>query len=439
MKSIMITAPSSNTGKTTITLGIIRAIKNRGLNVSAFKTGPDFIDLKYLESASGKRAGNIDMHLMGRNGIRESLSMNHREYGIIEGVMGYFDGIYNTFENSSFDISKELDIPAILVYRPQGEMFSVIPKIKGMVEFPGSKIKGVILNKVNKDMFLLLKEKIEEYIDIEVLGYLPQDISLEVESRYLGLMQVYENNDCEELISKAAQSVEKTINIDRILELASSIDIPPDGYHKKRDIKVAVAYDQAFNFYYNENLNLLENICKVEYFSPIRDKKVPPADLIYIGGGYPELYKEELSLNIDMLSSIRENAMSGKPIIAEAGGFMYLVSSIEDCPMCNLFNGNATMTDRLQRFGYVNMELNQDTILGRQGSIITGNEYHRSIIDIKGEPVFHITKPMNNKKKWQCGYTYKNVLAYYQHINFLGNIESFNYLLDTVENIRKEG
>ncbi len=107
--------------------------------------------------------------------------------------------------------------------------------------------------------------------------------------------------------------------------------------------------------------------------------------------------------------------------------------------MCNIFNGNANMTDRLQRFGYVNMSLNKDTILGRQGSIITGNEYHRSTIDIKGEPVFHITKPMNNKRKWQCGYTYKNVLAYYQHINFLGNMESFNYLLDSVENLRKEG
>ncbi len=439
MKSIMITAPSSNTGKTTITLGIIRAVKNRGLDVSAFKTGPDFIDTKYLELASGKGAGNLDMHLMGRVGIKNSISMNYGEYGIIEGAMGYFDGIYNTFENSSFDISKELDIPAILVYRPQGEMFSAIPKIKGMVEFPDSKIKGIILNKVNKDMFYLLKEKIEEYVDIEVLGYLPQDISLEVESRYLGLMQAYENTDCEELIYKAAEAVEKTVDIDRILELAASIDVLPYEYQQKRDIKVAIAYDEAFNFYYKENLRLLENVCEVMYFSPIRDRSVPKADLIYIGGGYPELYKEGLSSNIDMIHSIRENAINGKPIVAEAGGFMYLVSSIENYPMCNLLSGNATMTDRLQRFGYVNMELNQDTILGKKGSIITGNEYHRSTIDIKGSPVFNITKPMNHKRTWQCGYTYKNVLSYYQHINFLGNMECFSYLLDIVEKIRKEG
>ncbi|WP_312907482.1 cobyrinate a,c-diamide synthase [Tissierella praeacuta] len=439
MRTIMITAPSSNTGKTTITLGIIRAIRNRGLDISAFKTGPDFIDTKYLELASGKRAGNLDIHLMGRSGIKKSLSMNNGEYGVIEGVMGYFDGIYNTYENSSFDISKELDIPAILVYRPQGEMFSVIPKIKGMVDFPGSKIKGIILNKVNKEMFLLLKEKIEEYIDIEVLGYLPKDISLEVESRYLGLMQTYENTDCEELISRTAESVEKTIDIDKILKLSKEIEVSSYKYERKRNIDVAIAYDEAFNFYYNENLNLFENICNVKYFSPIRDNMVPKSDFIYIGGGYPELYKEELSSNIEMISSIRENAMTGKPIIAEAGGFMYLVSSIEDYSMCNLFNGSATMTGRLQRFGYVNILLNKDTLLGKRESMITGNEYHRSIIDIKEEPVFDITKPMNIKKKWQCGYIYKNVLAYYQHINFLGNMEAFNYLLDNVENIRREG
>ena len=146
MQGVMITAPASNTGKTTLSFGIIRAIKNRGIDVSAFKTGPDFIDTKYLGIASGKRAGNLDIHLMGREGIKKSIAMNTGQLAVVEGAMGYFDGMYNTFEKSSYDISKELDIPAILVYRPQGEMFSAIPKIKGMVDFSGSKIKGIILN-----------------------------------------------------------------------------------------------------------------------------------------------------------------------------------------------------------------------------------------------------------------------------------------------------
>lgn len=437
MKTIMITAPSSNTGKTTLTLGIIRAIKNRGLDISAFKTGPDFIDTKYLEVASGKRAGNLDMHLMGKEGIKESLSMNDGEYAVVEGAMGYFDGIYNTFENSSYDISKHLDIPAILVYKPQGEMFSAIPKIKGMVEFSGSKIGGIILNKVTKGIYNMMKEIIEEYTDIKVLGYLPYDVSLEIESRYLGLMQTCENNDLEQLINNAAEAVEKTIDIDTILNMAKDWLYNPYKYQNKRNIKVAIAYDNAFNFYYNENLNLLENICHVEYFSPLRDKKIPDSDLVLIGGGYPELYAKELSENLSMISSIKENAESGKYIVAEAGGFMYLASSIEDYPMCNIFDGKAIMTNNLQRFGYVNMTTNRDTVLGKKGMVITGNEYHRSIIDIENSPVFDIKKP-KVKRSWQCGYTYKNVLAYYQHINFLGNMNSLNYLLDVIENQRKE-
>lgn len=438
MKTIMITAPSSNTGKTTITLGIIRAMKNRGLDISGFKTGPDFIDTRYLEVASGKRAGNLDIHLMTKEGIKESLSMNYGKYAVVEGAMGYFDGIYNTFENSSFHISKEFNIPAILVYTPKGEMFSAIPKIKGMVEFSNSQIKGVILNKVTEKMYLMLKEKIEEYIDIKVLGYMPYDVSLEVESRYLGLKQVYENPELDELINLAAKIVENTVDIDEVMNIMGEIDISPYKYPKKRNIKIAIAYDEAFNFYYNENLSLLENICKIEYFSPIRDKKVPQADLIYIGGGYPELYKEELSSNIDMIDSIRKNAMSGKYIIAEAGGLMYLMSYIEDYPMSNIFKGQAILTNRLQRFGYVNISLEKDTLLGKKGTIISGNEYHRSTIDTKESSIFSISKPKDSRT-WQCGYEFKNVLGYYQHINFLGNINCLNYLLEAIENIRKEG
>ena len=432
MKTIMITAPSSNTGKTILTLGIIRAIRNRKLDISAFKTGPDFIDTKYLATASGKRAGNLDMHLMGRNGMEKSLGMNLGEYAVVEGAMGYFDGIYNTFENSSFHISKKLDIPAILVYKPEGEMFSAIPKIKGMVDFPGSKIEGIILNKVSKDMYNLFKEKIEEYIDIKVLGFLPHDENLEVESRYLGLAQKHEDSDLEELISKTAELVETTIDIGGILKMAKAIKFPEYKYGEKRDIKVAIAYDEAFNFYYNENLKLLENICNVKYFSPIKDENLPESDLIIFGGGYPELYSKELSENKTMIKSIKEAVESEKYIIGEGGGFMYLNSSIENYPMTNIFQGKATMTNRLQRFGYVNIEFNEDLIIGKKGSLIKGNEYHRSIVDIDQKSVFNIKKPMG-KRSWKCGYRYKNVLAYYQHINFLGNMDSFNYLLDKIE------
>lgn len=436
MKTIMITGPSSNSGKTIVTLGILRAIKNRQIHVSAFKTGPDFIDTKYLELACGKRAGNLDMHLMGRDGIFKSLEMNKGDFAVIEGAMGYFDGIYNTFENSSYHMSKELKTPAILVYTPKGEMFSLIPKIKGMVDFPHSKIKAVILNKVSKTMYELLKEQIEKYVEVEVLGYLPFNEALAIESRSLGLKGATEEENYEALINQAAQAVEETINMDKLLEMGNDLEVKTYEYPEKRNIKIAIAHDQAFNFYFNENLKLLENIGQVEYFSPLRDQSLPACDLIYIGGGYPENHLQELSQNTSMLSSIHKKASEGKHILAEGGGLMYLMSSIEGYPMVGVFGGIATMTQRLQRFGYNQIELKRDTILGEKGTLIPANEYHRSIIESKDQGVFGITKP-KSKQKWECGYSYKNTLAYYQHINFLGNMDSFAYLLDHIEKTKK--
>ncbi len=433
MKALMITGSSSNSGKTTISLGLARAIKNRGYNISAFKTGPDYIDLKYLGIASGKKAGNLDFHLMGQEGLGQALAMNKGDFAIIEGAMGYFDGIYNTFENSAYYISKDLNISAVLVYSPKGEMFTAIPKIKGLVEFEDSKIKGLILNRVSEPMFKMLKEIIEKYIDIEVLGYLPNEESLELDSRYLGLALPEENSNVEDLIDKLGLLIEKTIDIDRLLNLAKDLTIPGEKIHKKRDISVAIALDKAFNFYYKENLRLLESTCQVTYFSPIEDKILPKADLIYIGGGYPELYIDDLEANIEMRNQIKNFAQAGGHIFAEGGGLMYLFTSIEDKSMVNIFEGSCKMTNRLQNFGYVNIKLNEDTILGKSGQILSGHEFHRSIIETHEKTIFSIQKPKNLNRKWECGYKYKNVLGSYQHINFLGNMDSFNYLLDKIQ------
>lgn len=433
MKMIMITAPSSGTGKTLITLGIIRALKNSGLNVLGFKTGGDFIDTKYIAEASGKRAGNLDMHLLGTNGVKEAIAMNRGDIGIVEGAMGYFDGMSNGFENSSYDISKLMDINAILVYTPKGEMFSAIPKIKGMVDFSGSRLKGIILNKVSKTMYVLLKEKIEEYINIKVLGYVEEDKALEIESRHLGLIQSIETSNAKEIIEKAAENIEKNIDMEELIKLCRRVELPEYIYPHKRNIKVAIAYDKAFSFYYGENLNLFENVCRVEYFSPIKDKKLPQCDLLYLGGGYPEVFKEELYMNNEMRKSIKDKAETGGFIYGEAGGLMYLTDSIEQSSMCGVFEGSSVMTDRLQRFGYVNIELGKDCVLGKKGDIITGQEFHKSTVHMNGEEIFNIRKPIG-KGEWKCGYRYKNVLAAYPHINFLGNMRAFSHLLDTIEN-----
>lgn len=435
MKGIMITAPSSGSGKTTITLGIIRALKNRGLDVCGFKTGPDYIDAAFIKAASKKYAGNLDMHLMGREGIKKSLSMGEGEYCIIEGAMGYFDGIYNTYENSSYDISKHLKVNGILVYTPKGEMFSAVPKIMGMSGFEGSMIKAVILNRVNESYYKLLKEQIEKYTGLKVLGYVPPIEDVEIKSRHLGLVQSVEIDDIEEKIEKAAGVVSKSLDMDLLVELMTEMNDLSIKYPGKRNLKVAVALDKAFSFYYRENLRLFDECCSVEYFSPVQDESIPSCDILYLGGGYPEVFREELAANKKMLSSIKKYAEGGGCVYAECGGFMYLMDLIEDCNMAGVFKGKSQLTKSLQRFGYIDIELEKDCMLGRKGDILTAHEFHKSTTEIEGEPIYKIKKTMGDKT-WSCGYSYKNVLAGYPHINFLGNIKAFEHMLDYVEQQR---
>lgn len=425
----MITGDSSNSGKTTLSLGLTRALKNRGLDISPFKTGPDFIDSKYLSVAAKKTAGNLDIYMMGKEGIKESLSINLAEYGLIEGAMGYFDGIYNTYENSSFHISEELDIPVILVYSPRGEMFSAIPKIKGMVDFAKGRIKGIILNKTSEKLYPMFKEQIEEYIDIGVVGYVPKTKELEIEEKYLGLDQPYKNKDLDRKLDLMAGKVEETLDMEKIISLFKNIEVEKYKYPEKKDIRVAIAYDQAFNFYYEENLKLLDRMTETIYFSPLNDTSLPKVDLLYLGGGYPELYRKELSNNKSMIRSIKKFGENGGYIYGEGGGLIYLLDRIEDSPMLGLIDGQAIITGKLERFGYIDIELEKDTILGKKGDRIRGKEYHRSRVETEAREIYKISKP-KSRRKWKCGYQKNNILGGYPHIHFLGNLKALDNLLD---------
>lgn len=430
MKTIMITGPTSHAGKTILSMGIVRALKNRGFNVSAFKSGPDMIDREYLAQASGKSAGNLDSYLMGEDGLKKSLAMNRGDFGIIEGVMGYFDGIHNSFEHSSYDLSRKLNVPAILVYSPQGEMFSMIPKIKGMLDFPNSQIKGIILNQVSSKIYQLLKEQIEKYLEIEVLGYLP---------KLDGLILEEDEQQLERTIEKIAQAIEATVQIDKIIKMTQKLELEENLFPiKKRKIKVAVAWDEAFRHYYNENLILLEKMTELEYFSPLKDSSLPVSDFLYIGGKQlTEPFIRQLSENKKMQIAIKKFADSGKPILAENAGLLYLLSSIEGQPMLGLFQGRASFQKRLnlKRFGYVEIKLEADTLLGKKATNLRGNESHPSSAEISEPTIFQVKKAKTNRS-WSCAYQYKNTLAYYQHIHFLGNIEAFYYLLNQIEQLK---
>ncbi|HYE11148.1 MAG TPA: cobyrinate a,c-diamide synthase, partial [Patescibacteria group bacterium] len=421
MKTILITAPASGSGKTTITVGIIRALLNKGIDVCAFKTGPDYIDRAFLEKASKKRAGNLDMHLQGKDGLRSALAMSSAEYCIIEGAMGYFDGIGSTYINSSYDISRELDIHSVLIYTPKGEMFSAIPKMKGLAEFKDSNIKAVIFNQVAEKQYKMLREALEEHTGLKALGYIPKIEEAEFKSRHLGLVQSSEITDLEGKIDAIAAVVHNNIDMDGLMKLMKNIELPEAPKVRRRNLKAAIAMDHAFSFYYSENIRLLEMACEVVYFSPIKDNAIPSCDFLFLGGGYPEVFAAELAYNKSMLNSIKAYSQNGGYIYSECGGFMYLNEMINTQPMVGVFKGSSEMTKGLQRFGYIDLELEEHCFLGNRGDKITAHEFHKSTTHIEDKAIFKISKTMGDAS-WACGYLYKNTYGGYPHINFLGNM-----------------
>ncbi len=436
MKSIMITAPSSGSGKTTLTMGILRVMRNMGYDVCAFKTGPDYIDGAFLGEACKGKTGNLDMHLMGKEGIMYAFSMLAADYCIVEGAMGYFDGIYNTSINSSYDISKELGINSILVYTPKGEMFSAIPKIKGMAEFEASSIKAVIFNSINEKYYEMLKEALEKHTGLRALGFLPKVDAVGLKSRHLGLIQSMEVEDIDCQIEELSKIVSANIDLDGIMELMTDVKTGKAPEIGKYDIKVAIAKDKAFSFYYGENLRILENACDVTYFSPLEDESLPPCDLLYLGGGYPEVFKEELARNKAMLDSIKKYGNQGGYIYAECGGFMYLTDFIDGEAMVGVFEGQSKLTGKLQNFGYVDMELKTDCMLGKKGERVTAHEFHKSVTEVKSSTVFRIAKTMGSNK-WEGGHLYKNTYGGYPHISFVGNMNILKNILDSIERSKK--
>jgi cobyrinic acid a,c-diamide synthase len=364
-----------------------------------------------------------------------ALSKTPAEHCIIEGMMGFFDGIANSYQNSCFDICRKLQIPSLLVYAPKGEMFSVIPKINGMVEFGQSTIKAVLFNRISEKYFNQLSSAVQEYSDLEVVGYVPTLNQAEFGSRHLGLIQSDEIEDIDHKIDHIADSLSKTVDLNAIESLMASPKpgaLPADFSLRQYDVTVAIAKDKAFSFYYRENLELLDACCRVVYFSPLDDKGLPPCDLVYFGGGYPEVFRQELADNYAMLNAVRDFGNKGGFIFGECGGLMYLLDYIEDSKMVGLLSGKCTLTKSLQRFGYIDLMLNRDCFLGPAGTRFTGHEFHKSTAVVDCPTVYNITKTKGDAQ-WTCGFLRKNIVAGYPHINFLSNIDLLKTMLTFVE------
>lgn len=427
MKALMISAPNSNSGKTIISAALLYSLKKRGLNISGFKTGPDQVDRKILEKVSGNPAGNIDLFMMGKQGMRTALSFAGSEYAIIEGVMGCFDGIGSSFENSSFAAAEELDINIILVYTPLGEMFTMIPKLKGMLDFSSGRICAIILNKVNEKMFPLYKNMIEENINLKVLGFFPNEEKLKIEETGLGL-SLNDNPADLNFLHLLDSNVTANIDIEYLMRLFKKIEVQPlKKCNTGKKIKTAVALDTALNLYYSENIVLLNTAGSVEYFSPLKDTQLPDCDFLYFGSGNIKPFAEQLSANTKMREAVKCFAKNGGYILAEGEAVSYLFERFDGFDMCGIFRGSVESTKGLHNFGYKFMECTQDVFLGKCGTIIPAAEYHKSKVITDEKPVFKITKP-KNAEVFYDGYTYKNTLAIFQNINFLSCIESITYL-----------
>lgn len=441
MKSIVIASNSSGGGKTTVTLGIMKALKNRGYQVQGYKVGPDYIDSAFHSKITGKASRNLDLHLMGEAGVKASYSRGQGDLGVIEGVMGLYDGKGIDTSNSTYHLSKVLDLPIILVLSPKAQVATLCAEINGILNFKDANIKGLILNNITEGYYELLKATIKENCNLEVLGYLPKDERLDLKSRHLGLIQSSEVVDLEEKIEICAQLLEKHLDMDLLLEVFKESEKYIDDFHvENKGKRIAVAYDKAFSFYYKENLELLQEMGEVIYFSPIEDKELPSdIDFLYIGGGYPEVFIKELSQNTSMLDSIKKALNNGLHCYAECGGLMYL--TLGEKPQGNdfgeenqitrnavgFFKGYYTLTKTLQNFGYaqINVEVENDIL--PQNMTINCHEFHKSIVELEEEKVFKLSKQVydGNNKNWECGYVKKNTLAVYGHVHFFGNLQWF--------------
>ncbi|WP_133015674.1 cobyrinate a,c-diamide synthase [Clostridium cuniculi] len=426
MKTLIISSNCSGGGKTTFTLGLMKALKNRSYDVQGYKVGPDYIDTGFHTEITGKVSRNLDLHLMGEEGVKASFSRGKGDLAVIEGVMGLYDGKGLDESCSTYSVSKVLDnSPILLVITPKAQSVTLCAEINGIKNFKNANIVGVVLNCISAGFYKLLKPAIEIHCGLKVFGYIPKDDELKLESRHLGLVQSVEVGNLNKKIDYLSEIIEKYIDLDGIIESFKEVKCFEDNYHlSKSNKRIAVAFDEAFRFYYKENLELLEEAGEVIYFSPLRDKKIPEdIDFLYLGGGYPEVFKETLSKNTEMLNSIKEALDNGLKCYAECGGLMYLTGNIDNVNMVGFLNGNSEMTKSLNRFGYA-------TLLFKNIEI-NCHEFHKSKVNLNEETMYDVIKTSYTGEKinWRCGYKKNNTLAGYPHVHFFGNLEFIKELL----------
>lgn len=414
--SFMIAAPTSESGKSTITIGLLRALHKRGMQVQPFKCGPDYIDPKLHQVASHETSINLDLFMNREEKIRETFARYDAssQVTVVEGVMGLFDGYDRDF-GSSAHLARILGLPIILVVTPKSMAYSVAPLLYGIKHFqPQLNIVGVLFNKVNSDTHFKYLLQACEDAGVPCIGRIPTDKQLELPSRYLGL-ETEDASRLERYAEQAAHLIEEHISIDNLLSLTESIKShTPEPLRKLSDLRIAVAKDEAFTFIYPENIKVLEQFGSITYFSPVSDGLLPKSDFVYFPGGYPELYLAQLSANSSMLRSVQAYAQSGKPMLAEGGGMLYLGKALTDStgcryPLVGLLEQEATMDHPKLTLGYRQFSI--------EGIEVRGHEFHYSRIV---NPLSSIVQQYSahNEEVPTPLIRHNNCLASYTHLTF---------------------
>ena len=448
---IMIAAEKSGGGKTLFTCALLSLLKEKIREVRAFKCGPDYIDPMFHRTVLGIDTGNLDTFFADADAIGRILARDTKDAELIvmEGVMGYYDGVGGTTTMaSSYELSKVTKTPVVLIVDAKGASVTLAAIIRGIMEYKkDSRIVGVILNRVSPMFYSRIKHVIETECGIPVLGYLPEDASFAVPSRHLGLLQPDEMQKQRDWVETVAKAARKTIDIDGILEIAAQAEMLqiqkatgetekskfPAGY------RIGVARDAAFSFYYRENLRMLEDMgATLVYFSPLTDAHVSEVDALIFGGGYPELYAKQLYENQSMRASVWQALEAGMPCHAECGGFLYLGKSLADAEgnvyeMVGFLDGAGFRTERLQRFGYVELAP-QEADAFAVNTVLRGHEFHYWDSTDCGDACL-AWKPLSKQKTYPCMVKKKGTFAGFPHLYYAGAENFFYHLfLNSTEN-----
>ncbi len=463
---IMIAAPMSGCGKTTVACGLMQALKSRGYKIAGAKCGPDYIDPMFHREVLGIDSQNLDLFFCEQEVMKRLFEEHAKEadVAVIEGVMGYYDGMaLDSGKASSYETAKALHIPVILVVNCKGAALSVLALLKGFLTFrEDHQIEGIILNRSSKAVYPRMKKMIEQGLldmgyPVPVVGYVPDHPAFQIESRHLGLVTPDELQDLQERFAKIGQVLEETADVGALLRIAGAADkmdtaktLPetwkgmpgaerampetsermPEKAEQARVLnrpRLAVARDPAFGFYYKDNLRLLEKLgCELVPFSPLADEKLPD-DIsgLVLGGGYPELYAGKLSENVRLKRQIRTLLDKGLPCHAECGGFMYLHETMEgmdgkDYEMAGFIEGAAVRKDRLVRFGYIEIEGVRDGAYLDQGEILRGHEFH--YWDSANNGADCTARKPGRDITWSCIHMEGNVFAGFPHIHYYSNV-----------------